>query len=296
MAQEIYATITRQIAEEIRSGTANYEMPWHCDTTSGRPINALTRKHYSGVNVLTLWSAARRKGYAEGEWATYKQWIELGAHVRKKEKGTVSVFYKRYRREDVDPATHESVQKDTYVARASWLFNAAQVDGYAVAQPRRRSLVEVLRQAETFVGALNADIRIGGAEACYHPRSDYVQMPDQDRFRDTKTGTATEHYYSVLFHELTHWSGHPSRLDRDLSGRFGGERYALEELVAELGAAFLCADQQVTNSPRLDHARYIGGWLEALERDLQAIFVASRKASQAAAFLNERAGRGGADE
>ena len=290
MAPDIYVTITNQIAEAIKTGTKTYDMPWHRDLiANGRPVNALTKRQYTGVNILSLWGVATEKGYDTNEWATYNQWVELGAQVQRKEKGTISVFYKRYQREETNPDTNEPQRRETYVARASWLFNAAQVAGYAVQRPQRRNLVTIRDRAQTFVAAQHADIRHGGQRAFYRPSSDHIQMPDQDRFRDTETGSATEHYYSVLFHELTHWSGHPSRLDRNLSGRFGDQSYALEELVAELGAAFLCADHQVSNRPREDHASYVDNWLTVLARDHKAIFTASSKASQAAEFLNDRA-------
>ena len=290
MATDVYATITNHIVEAIRAGTKTYDMPWHRDIiANGRPRNALTKKPYAGVNILSLWSAATRKDYDTNEWATYNQWVELGAQVQRKEKGTISVFYKRYQREDVDPESKEPVRRETYVARASWLFNAAQVAGYDVPRPERANLVTVLGNAQSFVDNLQADIRHSGQRAFYDPQHDYVQMPEQSRFRNTDTGTASEHYYAILFHELTHWSGHPSRLARDLSGRFGGQSYALEELVAELGAAFLCADTHVSNSPRDDHASYVDNWLQVLERDHKAVFTASSKAGQAAEFLHDLA-------
>jgi antirestriction protein ArdC len=143
----------------------------------------------------------------------------------------------------------------------------------------------VIEQAEAFTAAAGADVRYGGDRAYYRRSDDHVQMPERERFTGSATSTPTETYYATLLHELTHWTGHESRLDRDLSGRFGNEAYAMEELVAELGAAFLCADLSITNTPRPDHAAYIANWLEVLKRDKRAIFTAARKAAQATDYL-----------
>lgn len=142
-------------------------------------------------------------------------------------------------------------------ARTSWVFNASQVDGWSPPKPPERSEVEVLVHAEAFVERTGAVIRHGGDSACYRSLSDVIDMPDRDLFKGTTTSGATESYYAVLFHELTHWTGHQSRLDRQLANRFGDAAYAMEELVAELGASFLCADNAIANEPRPDHACYI---------------------------------------
>jgi antirestriction protein ArdC len=165
------------------------------------------------------------------------------------------------------------------------VFNVEQVDGWQPPRPAAKDPIKVLVEAERFIMAISADIRIGGDRAYYRPRTDHIQMPDRDRFTGTETIDATESYYATLLHELTHWTGHASRLDRDLSGRFGQEGYAMEELVAELGAAFLCSDLGITNRPRPDHATYIAHWLAVLKKDTRAIFTAASKANEARRFL-----------
>ena len=246
------------------------------------------RSRRSRTEASTSWRSGprqKRTGYGSGFWATYRQWRELEAQVRKGERASLIVFWKELEREVEDEETGERERKKTLFARASWVFNADQVDGWAPPAAPERNLVQALDRAEAFTAATRADIRHGGDRAYYRRSSDHVQIPDRERFTGSATSTPTETYYATLLHELTHWTGHESRLDRDLSGRFGNEAYAMEELVAELGAAFLCADLSITNTPRPDHAAYIGNWLEVLKQDKRAIFTAARKASQAADYL-----------
>ena len=187
---------------------------------------------------------------------------------------------------DSDPGEEP---RPRWFARAFRVFNADQVDGYEPDEHSEElpeeSLVERIERAEAFVEATSATIGHGGGRAYYNPTGDYIQMPGVVRFRDTETSTATEGYYATLFHELTHWSGHKGRCDRDLTGRFGGASYAMEELVAELGAAFLCAELGISTQPREDHAGYLAHWLEVMREDAAAIFTAAAKASEAARYL-----------
>ena len=281
---DVYESVTNRIIETIEQGAKDWHMPWHRSGVS-RPVNALTKKSYRGVNVVALWAAADVHHFSSGFWATYKQWGELEAQVRKGERASLIVFWKELEREVEDKETGKRERKKTLFARASWVFNADQVDGWTPPAAPERNLVQALDQAEAFTAATGADVRHGGDRAYYRRSSDHVQMPDRERFTGSETSTPTEAYYATLLHELTHWTGHESRLDRDLSGRFGNEAYAVEELVAELGAAFLCADLSITNTPRPDHAAYIANWLEVLKRDKRAIFTAARKAAQASDFL-----------
>lgn len=284
--RDVYQKITDHIITAIEAGAGDFQMPWHRGGTAWtRPANARTGRPYKGVNVVALWAAAEISGYSCGFWGTYKQWRELDAQVRKGQKASVIVFYKEVEYEVPDEDTGELLTETYLVARASWVFNADQVDGWQAPVPTVRSQAEVLDRAETFVGHTAAEIRHGGDQGYYRYSTDHIQMPDRDRFTGTATSTATESYYATLLHELTHWTAHKSRLDRDLSGRFGDQAYAMEELVAELGAAFLCADVGVANSPRPDHAAYIANWLEVLKRDKKAIFTAASRASQAADYL-----------
>jgi antirestriction protein ArdC len=281
----VHARITEEILAGIVAGAPKFEMPWHSSGLSrGRPVNAASRIPYRGVNVLALWIAAEKKGYRTGSWATYRQWTALDAQVRRGESGSLIVFFKEVERTRVND-TGEEATENLLVARASWVFNADQVRGWRPPPSTQPNQVEVLAKAEAFVQATGADIREGGEMACYLPEPDYIEMPDRKCFTGTATSSSTEAYYATQLHELTHWTGHGSRLDRELSGRFGENAYAMEELIAELGAAFLCADLGVTNSPRPDHAAYVGNWVRVLGSDPRAIFLAAARAGAAVDYL-----------
>ncbi len=281
--RDVHQSITDQIIASIEAGAGTFTMPWHRDVDSMMPTNYVTGNTYNGVNVIALWVAAERRGFASGYWATYRQWNRLGCQVRKGEKGNVVVFYKKTEIEVPEPGGQDN--KVIRYARSSHVFNAEQIDGFEPPEPVGRDFAGVLVETERFADATSADIRIGGDRAYYRSSTDHIQMPDRTRFSGTETISATEGYYATLLHELTHWTGHGRRLDRDLSGRFGNEAYAMEELVAELGAAFLCGHLGITNQPRPDHAAYIANWLTVLKKDTRAIFTAASKASEAKAYL-----------
>jgi antirestriction protein ArdC len=177
------------------------------------------------------------------------------------------------------------------VARASWAFNADQVEDWSPPAPNTKNEVEVREHVEAFIAATRAEIRHGGDMACYDPVGDFIAVPSAEQFVATETSSATEGYYSVVLHELTHWSGAAHRLARNLRARFGDHAYAMEELIAEFGAAFLCADLAIANEPRLDHASYVSSWLRVLNEDHTALFTAASKASVAATYLSDLSGR-----
>jgi antirestriction protein ArdC len=285
---DVYRSITENIIAAVEAGPGVFRMPWHwMNANGGRPVNAFTGRPYRGVNVVMLWAETRMRGFDSCHWATYRQWRELGGQVRQGQRGSTIVFYKEI---EVETASGQEGRDDKspstrLVARASRVFNSGQVDGWQAPDANRRSRVETLDHAETFVRATGADIREHGNHAFYNPGADYIQMPPRDSFLGTPTSSPTETFYSTLCHELTHWSGHKSRLNRDLSSRFGDRAYAAEELVAELGAAFLSADLGITNVPRLDHAQYIASWFLLMRDDERAIFTAASKAAAAADFL-----------
>lgn len=289
----IYETITKQIVDAIESGASGKDLvtPWTSAATSGRPINLVSRKPYRGVNILSLWIASQLKGYSSPTWATFKQWSDRGASIRKGEKATQIVFWKslNIKDDEADSDADGENEKSIMFAKGYHVFNATQVTGYDEAPPvSRADKTAVIANADAFVGALGAKIVHGEGGAYYRPSTDTVNMPPRQDFVGSKTSTPTEAYYSVLLHELTHWTGHKSRLDRLALSRFGSEQYAAEELVAELGAAFLCADLGLSLSPRPDHAQYIASWLKALKADPRAIFQAASKAQQAVDFMNSK--------
>lgn len=290
---DVHRTITARIVEAVEAGASAFAMPWHTSGPSvGRPTNAFSGVGYRGVNVVALWAEAVLSGYTSGAWASYRQWAKLGAQVRRGEHGATIVFYKaREQREDEVDGDDTGPQ---LIARASRVFNADQVAGWTGGDPPPGSGAADLAAVEAFVRATDAKVRHGGQAACYRPREDLIEMPDRGRFLTTEAGSATEGYYAVLLHELTHWSGAAHRLGRNFGERFGDEAYAFEELVAELGAAFLCADLAISNAPRPDHAAYVSTWLKVLKDDRRAIFLASRLANQAAQYLQDLAQRQGA--
>ncbi len=288
--RDVHREITDTIAAAIEAGAKDYMMPWHQSVM--RPLNAATGKSYHGVNVVVLWAAGRRRDFRSGYWATYRQWAGLEAQVRKGERGSMVVFYKSVeveRDEGEEGAQSATTAQTKLVARASWVFNADQVNGWSPPALPAQGAMEIRENAEAFIAATRADIRHGGDMAYYDPAGDFIAVPHAEQFTGTKTSTATESYYSVILHELTHWAGAPTRLARNLRARFGDHAYAMEELIAELGAAFLCADLCIANEPRLDHAAYVSSWLQLLKDDRTALFSAASKASVAATFLAELA-------
>lgn len=277
---DVYTTITNHIVNAIETA-GPFQLPWITDTGArcGRPANIASKRSYRGVNVLSLWITSLANHYTSHVWGTYRQWQAAGCQVRRGEKASVIVFYRKLEREDEE--------RDRFVAKASWVFNAAQVDGY---EPESVDLPDTpgfdpLEQAETFVARTGARIEERGDLACYIPSQDIVLMPERRRFLGTGSVAPCEAFYGTLCHELVHWSGPETRLNRDLTGRFGDQAYSMEELVAELGSAFLCADLGISLTPRDDHASYIKSWLAVLKEDKRAIFTAASKAAEAADWL-----------
>lgn len=285
---DLYQSITDQIIEAIESAQADgFDLPWHrAGADIFMPTNAVSGNTYRGINVLSLWAASELNRFSSGTWATYKQWQSIGAQVRKGERSTIGVFYKQYLPDEVELNDEEDTEnKMRWFAKSFRLFNADQVDGYTPEALPDVSLVERIARADRFVNDTGANVRHGGGRAFYRENSDHIQMPDEVRFKDTPASTATEGYYATLFHELTHWTAATHRCNRDLNNRFGDNAYAMEELVAELGAAFLCAELNISAQPRKSHAGYIQHWLEAMKADKKAIFSAAARANEAVAFL-----------
>lgn len=279
---DIHQSITDKIIAALEAGVGEARLPWHRAGVYGlTPRNADTGVSYNGINVLSLWATAEARSYAQPVWATYRQWQGLGAQVRKGEKAALVVFYKQF---DVDPRDDDPEDDGKRrVAKASWVFNAAQVDGYVPPEPLPPlEPITRIAQVESFVAATGAVIEVGGERAYYRRSSDKVCMPDENLFRSSNR---TEDWYAIALHELGHWSGAPHRLNRQFGERFGDEAYAFEELVAELCSAFFCADLGISPAMRDDHATYIANWLEVLKRDNRAVFHAAAKASEAAKYL-----------
>ncbi|MCX7143643.1 MAG: zincin-like metallopeptidase domain-containing protein [Proteobacteria bacterium] len=268
--QSIYEVVTERIIAALEAGTPPWVRPW-----SGQlepvPVNAGSRRAYNGINRLLLTLEGQAHGFSRNAWLTYRQATELGGQVRGGEHGTTIVFYKRPQMAEADAAVP--------LLRCFTVFNLAQVDGLPenVAQPAAPPTWDSLEEAERLLVGTGADIRHGGFSAFFSPAEDLIQLPERGCFANA------EDYYATATHELSHWTGAPSRCNRQLTGRFGQEAYAMEEMVAEMASAFVCAYLRIDG--RLQHASYVANWLEVLKRDKRAIFTAAAQAQRAADYL-----------
>jgi len=287
MRTDVYQSITDKIVTQLEQGVRPWMQPWSAEHTEGRIVRPrrFNELPYNGINVLMLWSAAMEKGYAAPLWMTFKQALEFNAHVRKGETGSLVVYADKITRTETDATTGEEAERAIPFMKGYTVFNVEQIDGlpeHFYAKPERKGeTVQRIERAESFFAATRASIVHGGSRACYIPRTDNIHMPCIDCFRDA------ESYYATLAHEATHWTAHPSRLAREFGRkRWGDEGYATEELVAELGSAFLSADLDLTPETREDHAAYIASWIKALKNDKRAIFTAASYAQRAVDFLH----------
>ena len=282
MSADLYAETTARIVAALEHGVAPWVRPWS-NGVDTLPMNAGTQRPYRGVNALLLTLEAQAWGYALNRWLTYRHAIELGGQVRRGERGTTVVFWKLRKVDTTVDAHPDQSESDLHeriipLLRAYTVFNLAQVDGLpaalsAVAPPAW----EPEARAEELLLMSAATIRHGGALAYYQPRTDEIHLPLRHAFPEAG------HYYATALHELTHWSAHPSRCNRQLGQRFADDWYAMEELIAETGSAFLCAHCRIDG--QLQHASYVDHWLKVLRTDKRAIFVAATKAQQAADYV-----------
>ncbi len=277
--RDLYTSVTSRILSELETGSPPWIKPWSATTGANTPCNAVTNRPYSGCNVILLWMTPEM---ALPRFLTFKQAQEAGGSVRKGQHGHKVYFVKQLqvRGEDDDDIRLVPMLREYTV------FNVAQCDGLpdkivnpAPIKPRNGDARDTV--ADEFVAATKADIREGNGEAYYAPGNDFMSVPGFGAFKSRDT------FYNVAFHELGHWTGHKSRLDRDLRNRFGDRQYAAEELVAELAAAFLCAEFGFDNDLR--HAGYIASWIELLKADKRAFFTAASKAQAAADYLRSLA-------
>ncbi len=285
--------ITQEIIARLESGTKPWIKPWRGVPVS-RPLRACGVP-YRGMNVFWLWMVADMCGYASPFWMTYNQAKELGAQVRKGEKSTIAIFYKSYTKEVETPDTGEKTDESRRVLKAYPVFNADQVEGLSE-HFHPAATLEVVepegRQAELdlFFANIPAVLRHQGDAAYYEPVADRVTMPPAHLF------SGFDHYYATLAHELSHWTGHASRLDRNLKNRFGSAAYAAEELIAELSSAMLGAELGLPVTHLDSHASYIEHWLKLLKQDDRAILTAAAKAEEASRLLLQLGGRASADD
>lgn len=282
---DVYTRVTARIIESLEQGVRPWLKPWSSGHTGGRITPPLRHNGtpYKGMNVLLLWGEAMDKGYASPIWMTYKQAAELGAQVRKGEHGSLVVYADKLTRTEQNERG-EDVERSIPFMKGYTVFNVEQVDGlpahyYSKPEPKGEPL-QLIEEAEEFFSRTGARFLHGGDRAFYAPARDHIQLPPADAFKDAESYAATK------AHELIHWTGHESRCAREFGKRFGDSAYAREELVAELGAAFLCAALGITPEPRDDHAAYLAHWLKVLTEDKRAIFSAAAHAQRAADYLH----------
>lgn len=279
-SQTIIESVTTRIIEQLQTGVKPWECVWN-RAGGGEmfdiPRNPSTQEEYHGINIPILWEAASRLGYATHQWLGYGQAQELGGQVRKGEKGTHGILYKPLVVED---EAAEEGTRTVPMLRAFVVFNLDQIDGLehlrTPAIPEGPTFAPIA-VAEALMRRSGARIQEGGTRAFYRRTDDGIRLPDRFRF------SKAEDFYATGLHELTHWTGHASRLDRTWGQRFGDHAYAFEELVAEMGSAFLCAKLRLEGE--LQHASYIDGWLQILKQDARALLRAASQAQKAYAFI-----------
>ncbi|RYE28460.1 MAG: DUF1738 domain-containing protein [Sphingobacteriales bacterium] len=282
----IYTRITNKIVSDLEKGELPWRKPWnseHLAQNVQRPLR-YNNIPYTGINTVVLWATAAEKGYQLPHWMTFNQAINLKASVRKGEKGSQVVYAEQMIKEEEDKDGEKQIIQIPFL-KSYTVFNASQIEGlpehfYELAEPIPSNSPQRIEELDTFFSQTKADIRTG-YKAAYYSIDDYVDMPPIESFETAKD------YYSVLAHEITHWTKHSTRLNRDFGRKhWGDEGYAKEELVAEIGACFLAADLGFEPMPEEKHAAYIQSWLKALQDDKKLIFSAAAYAQKATEYLH----------
>ena len=264
--------VANEIIDLMREHGTDWAKPW---TSKGVAYNLVSGKSYRGMNSFYLGALACARGYDHNAWATFTQWSDKGAKVRKGEKASDIFFFSMIEKDNKETGKKERFGMWRYFK----VFNVAQVEGYEMPNQEKQTDIVPVEFAEQFVKNTGAQIRKNDGRAFYHPALDYIGMPERDTFKSA-TG-----YYSTLLHELTHWTGHETRCKRDLENSFGSEKYAREELVAECGAALLCMSLGVEKQPTPEHAKYLNSWMQAIADDYKAIYSAMSQAQKAVDYL-----------
>ena len=287
---DVYRRITNQIIADLEKGVKSWTKPWKGGDANSRIT--MPRRHsgeqYQGINILSLWASSMKQEFSSATWMTFKQAKEIGGHILKGEKGSLVVYANTMNRSEENDKGEEIEYQIPYM-KGYTVFNVEQIEGlpedYYDKPEITANPVERIERAEKFFSDTGANIHNGGHQAFYTVQHDYVKLPYIEAFTDA------ENYYATLAHEITHWTRHPDRLDRDLGRKaWGDEGYAEEELVAELGASFICADLGIKLEDREDHSAYIASWLEVLKNDKRAIFRAAAHAQRAVNYLHEQKG------
>ena len=284
--QDVYTRITNQIVTSLEQGVRPWMKPWDAGNMDGKIMRPLRHngQPYSGINILMLWGSAIEQGFTSRIWMTFRQATELNAHFKKGEKGTLVVFANKLTKTEQDEGGNDVERQIPYM-KGYTAFNVEQIEGlpelyHTKPEPKLNPPLRI-EHAEQFFANTKADVRIRGNRAYYAIDPDYIAMPPLESFSDA------ENFYATVAHECCHWTRHPSRLDRELGRKkYGDEGYAREELVAELGSAFLCCDLELTPVVREDHASYLASWLTVLKNDPRAIFQAASHAQKAVDYLH----------
>ncbi|MBI5090149.1 MAG: DUF1738 domain-containing protein [Actinobacteria bacterium] len=291
---ELIEHVTNDLIAAIENGADTWQMPWHTIATNAQP-RSIDDRPYRGLNAVVLALTAAANGWPSGTWATYRGWQRHGAQVRRGERATHVLLWKPARpATERDDSTNEPDDTDTspaargrLVSRVFAVFAAEQVDGADSTLTDRdepRDTPERIAAADTYFASIGADVITGGNRACYIPADDRIHVPHLSQFEQPAL------YYSTTCHEHVHWTAHPSRLARDLTGRFGDDAYAVEELIAELGAAFWCAQSAIAPATRHDHASYLAHWVRVLKEHPRVLLTVAARAQAALDYLNQLAG------
>jgi antirestriction protein ArdC len=279
---DVAQAITDLILQKIEQGTAPWLKPWSSRSTRPLRHNGVA---YTGINTFYLWAVAETMGFSSPYWMTYRQAAELGGQVRKGESGSYSVFYSSARKTDTDRLTGEATEKTIRFMKWNHVFNADQIDAlpahYHPAPPDPKAIGELSANVRAFLEAIPIKVVHRGDSAHYTPSTDTVTLPVPEAF------TSIEAYTSVRFHEISHGTGHKTRLDRQFGKRFGDDAYAFEEIVVSLAQATLCAEYGLPNELHDSHASYIHHWMKILRADKTAILHAAAKAEQAVKWLRQ---------
>lgn len=286
--RDIYQEVTDRIIEGLENGTAPWLKPWSnkpgAVSNSAMPHNAATGRAYSGINVILLWSQGI--GYSNQGWVTYKQAADLGGQVKKGEKGSLVTLFKPLRITE-NEGTADEKQKDIAMIRGFTVFNAEQVEWPEGCKLKTKAPVPVFAQTQVtqIADAIGCNINMGGNKAFFRPSTDNVTMPHLDQFK------TEAHFDCTLAHEITHWTGTKKRCDRTMGKRFGDDAYAFEELVAEIGSAFICAQLGIANEElRHNNEAYLASWIKRMKDDKKAIFGAASLARQSNEWVVKTAG------
>lgn len=281
MSAKIAKIVAQRFIDMIESGMADgkWTAPW-VKMATDFPTNAVTGKQYRGYNIFSLWAA----GFRSQHWATFNQWKSVDATVKKGEKGTLVVFWKII--DSKYETDSKGNPKKVPFLRFTNAFNSEQVEGWTAPSVDEREPLtknEIHAQCDDLIALTGAKIVHGGNHACYIPSMDMIQLPEQHCFRDADS------YYQTTFHEIAHWTGHESRLDRTFGKRFGDHAYALEELLAELTAAIVGVRMGIDATTRTDHAKYVKHWLKALKEQPECLMTVASKADKVAEYIIEGA-------